>query len=48
MKGLKKRALNSENNISIIAEPKLDGLGVELVYENGVFVLVLPRGWDHW
>ena len=33
-----KKGLNSENNISIIAEPKLDGLGVELVYENGVFV----------
>ena len=39
-----KKGLNSENNISIIAEPKLDGLGVELVYENGVFVRGSTRG----
>ncbi len=39
-----KKGLNSENNISIIAEPKLDGLGVELVYENGAFVHGSTRG----
>ena len=39
-----KKGLRSENNISIIAEPKLDGLGVELVYENGIFVYGSTRG----
>ncbi len=39
-----KKGLNSENNISIIAEPKLDGLGVELVYENGAFIHGSTRG----
>ncbi len=39
-----KKGLSTENNISIIAEPKLDGLGVELVYENGIFVHGSTRG----
>ena len=39
-----KKGLRTENNISIIAEPKLDGLGVELVYENGIFVHGSTRG----
>ena len=35
--------LNSEN-IAYIAEPKLDGIGVELIYENGSFERGLTRG----
>ena len=37
-KGLEK------NSITYIAEPKLDGLGVELVYENGAFAYGSTRG----
>ncbi len=37
-KGLEK------NSITYIAEPKLDGLGVELVYENGIFAYGSTRG----
>ena len=32
------------NRVNYIAEPKLDGLGVELVYENGSFVYGSTRG----
>jgi DNA ligase (NAD+) len=32
------------DNISYIAEPKLDGLAVNLVYENGVFIRGATRG----
>jgi len=32
------------NNITYIAEPKLDGLGVELIYENGRFLYGSTRG----
>ena len=32
------------NNIEYIAEPKLDGLAVELVYENGIFQYGSTRG----
>ena len=39
-----KKGLDSENNISIIDEQKLDGMGVELVYENGVCVRGATRG----
>ena len=38
------KGLNNKNKISIIAEPKLDGLGVELVYENGFFIHGSTRG----
>jgi len=38
------KGLNNNNKISIIAEPKLDGLGVELVYENGFFIHGSTRG----
>lgn len=31
-------------DIEYVAEPKLDGLGVELVYENGVFSVASTRG----
>ncbi len=39
-----KRFLRSDGEIDYVAEPKLDGLGVELVYEDGVFVLGSTRG----
>lgn len=39
-----KRFLDSEDEIEYVAEPKLDGLAVELVYENGVFVSGSTRG----
>ncbi|UCF31271.1 MAG: NAD-dependent DNA ligase LigA [bacterium] len=39
-----KRFLGSEEEIDYVAEPKLDGLGVELVYEGGIFVLGSTRG----
>ena len=32
------------DSVTYIAEPKLDGLGVELVYENGSFVYGATRG----
>ena len=34
----------SENNIEYIGEPKLDGLAVELIYENGIFIKGSTRG----
>ncbi len=39
-----KRFLKSEASISYMAEPKLDGLAVELVYERGLFVIGSTRG----
>ncbi len=39
-----KRLMKIENQIEYIAEPKLDGLAVELVYKNGRFVLGSTRG----
>ena len=39
-----KRFLGSDDTITYVAEPKLDGLSVELVYEEGVFVLGSTRG----
>ncbi len=39
-----KRLLNNSATIEYIAEPKLDGLAVELVYENGVFTVGSTRG----
>lgn len=39
-----KRFLNTENEIEYTAEPKLDGLAVELVYENGLFLHGSTRG----
>ncbi|MEA2014424.1 MAG: NAD-dependent DNA ligase LigA, partial [Thermodesulfobacteriota bacterium] len=32
-----KRFLNTQENVSFVAEPKLDGIGVNLRYEKGVF-----------
>ncbi len=39
-----RRFLNLEGEIAYYAEPKLDGLAVELVYENGLFTLGSTRG----
>lgn len=38
------KLLATESNINYIAEPKLDGIGVELVYINGVFTHGSTRG----
>ncbi len=38
------RFLQSREQISYVTEPKLDGLAVELVYEEGVFALGSTRG----
>ena len=39
-----KKLLEKNDDIEYMAEPKLDGIGVELVYENGEFTLGLTRG----
>ncbi len=39
-----KKFLKSGTNIEYLAEPKFDGLSMELVYENGVLARALTRG----
>lgn len=39
-----REGLETEDEMEYIVEPKLDGLAVELVYENGLFVLGSTRG----
>ncbi len=39
-----KEFLETEDDIEYVTEPKLDGLAVELVYENGIFVNGSTRG----
>ena len=39
-----RRALGQDQQIEFVAEPKIDGLAVELVYENGVFTSGSTRG----
>ena len=39
-----KKGLNTNDDIVYMAEPKLDGLAVELIYENGLFVNGSTRG----
>jgi DNA ligase (NAD+) len=39
-----KRVLGSENPIEYIVEPKIDGLAVELVYEQGILTIGSTRG----
>lgn len=39
-----KRGLDEGTEVTYVCEPKLDGLAVELVYENGVFVQGSTRG----
>lgn len=36
--------LGTQDNIEFIAEPKIDGLAVSLVYENGIFMYAATRG----
>ncbi len=38
------RFLNTTEQLKYVAEPKLDGLAVELIYENGVLATALTRG----
>lgn len=42
--GRVKRHLNTEDEILYTAEPKLDGLAVELVYTNGALTMATTRG----
>lgn len=39
-----KRFLNISQDIEYVAEPKIDGLAVELVYEQGIFAIGSTRG----
>jgi len=39
-----KRLLDTQGNISYVVEPKLDGIGVNLVYERGIFISGSTRG----
>mgnify|MGYP001165214482 FL=1 len=39
-----KKLLETNINIEYMAEPKLDGIGVELIYEKGIFSAGLTRG----
>ncbi len=39
-----KRFLVTDNNISFVVEPKLDGIAVNLVYEKGMFTIGTTRG----
>jgi len=39
-----RKGLNSDSSVTYIAEPKLDGLGVELIYEQGYFTKGSTRG----
>ena len=39
-----REGLGTESDIEYVTEPKLDGLAVELIYENGLFTLGSTRG----
>ena len=39
-----KKLLETKSKIEYMAEPKLDGIGVELIYQNGIFIKGLTRG----
>ena len=39
-----KKMLGTDEELAYVVEPKLDGLAVELVYENGIFQYGLTRG----
>src|SRR3989304_2472988 len=39
-----KRFLHTTQDIEYVAEPKIDGLAIELVYENGIFTVGSTRG----
>ncbi len=38
------RKASNKDDIELVGEPKLDGLGVELIYENGIFIAGATRG----
>ena len=40
---LKRYLLLEDDSLTYMAEPKLDGLAVELVYENGILTLIVPK-----
>ena len=42
--GRVKRGLGSDKDVEYVVEPKIDGVAVELVYENGMFVQGSTRG----
>ena len=39
-----KRMLKTNLDIAYVAEPKIDGLAVNLIYENGIFAIGATRG----
>ncbi len=39
-----KKWLKTEDNIEYVAEPKLDGIGVEVIYKNGILISGSTRG----
>ena len=39
-----KNLLETDNDVEYMAEPKLDGIGVELIYEKGMFIAGSTRG----
>ena len=39
-----KKLLETKSQIEYMAEPKLDGIGVELIYQDGIFLKGLTRG----
>ena len=39
-----KKKIETDEPIEYVAEPKLDGIGIELVYENGMFISGSTRG----
>jgi len=39
-----KKILNISEDIEYVAEPKIDGLGISIIYENGVFIKGATRG----
>lgn len=39
-----KKVLKTKDEIEYVCEPKLDGLAVELIYENGIFIAGATRG----
>ena len=39
-----KKLLETDDDVEYMAEPKLDGIGVELIYEKGMFITGSTRG----
>ena len=47
MKDFHRKVKNEINNPAYVCEPKIDGLGVSLLYENGVLIKAATRGDGH-